>query len=101
MRYEVIREVPLHDTEDDATQPLDLAHRLRIGNQVYVDTGVDISKIARVKVTVIEPKPRRTGWMTTDESLKPVVPEADINPKKFYDLLDLMTVDKTDQRYLF
>src|SRR5690349_16730781 len=78
MRYEVIREVPLHDTENDTSQPLDLAHRLVIGTQVDVDVGTDIKDKARVKVTVVEPEPRRTGWMTTDESLKLLTPEPDI-----------------------
>jgi tail lysozyme len=99
MRYEVIREVPLHDNEHDTSQPLDSAHRLVIGNQVDVDT--DIQGKARVKVTVVEPPPRRTGWMTTNESLKLLVPEPDIDPNELYDLLKLKTVGKADQRYLF
>src|SRR3954468_15666996 len=101
MRYEVIREVLLHDTENDTSQPLDLAHRLVIGTQVDVDVGTDIKDKARVKVTVVEHEPQRTGWMTTDESLKLLTPEPDIDPTEFYDFLNLITVGKTDQRYLF
>jgi len=101
MRYEVIRGVPLHDTENDTSQPQDLAHRLVIGDHVDIDPGIDITKMARVKVTVVEPEPRRTGWVTTNESLKLLAPDPDIDPSQFYDLLNLITVDKTDQRYLF
>src|SRR4051794_28460347 len=101
MRYEVIRGVPLHDAENDTTQPQDVAHRLVIGDQVDIDAGIDITKIDRVHVTVVEPEPRRTGWMTTKESLKVLAPDPDIEPKQFYDLLNLITVGETDQRYLF
>jgi uncharacterized protein (TIGR02594 family) len=97
MRYEVTREVPLHDNENETSQPNDRAHRLIVGNWVDVDT--DIKGKARVKVTVVEATPRRTGWVTTD-ALK-LLATPDIDPKEFYDLLNLNTVGKADQRYLF
>jgi uncharacterized protein (TIGR02594 family) len=88
---------PLHDTEDDKGYPTDPAHLLSIDDPVEVDG--EITGKVRVKVTTVEASPR-TGWFAA-AALEPWVPDPDIKPGEFYNSLNLQTVGKTDQRYLF
>src|SRR4051812_27479028 len=88
---------PLHETENDHDNLTDQAHMLFIGDLVEVDG--DIKDKRRVLVTTLEATPRK-GWFST-LALEPVLDRSDINEKEFYDLLKLLTVNKTDQRYLF
>ena len=86
---------PLHDTEDDTGDPKDELHQLSIGDQVDVDGEIEGKD--RVKVTVVEPKPRRMGWFAA-AALKL---DTNIVPEGFYNDLRLSAVGKTDHRYLF
>lgn len=98
MRYRVTRTVGLHDIED-RTSPT-AAGDVVVDDQVDVDGNIAGRTLVNGKV--VEPLPRRTGWIVT-AALEPLPPPGpEINPLQFYTFLAIRTVPAAaDQRYLF
>jgi hypothetical protein len=98
MRYVVRISAGLHDTPNP-TAPSS-AGEVDVGDQV--DADEDIAGRDFVKGEVVEPPPRRSGFVATAalELLAPPSPE--IDAMGFYTFLDISTVGTgADQRYLF
>ena len=98
MRFVLKASAGLHDTPNP-TAPSS-AGGVDVGDQVDVDG--DITGLAFVKGVVVEPPPRRTGFIAT-AALAPLPPPSpDIDEVGFYTFLFIGTAGTgADQRYLF